>query len=115
TARGQDQLHIHIACVSPMLDLVLSKNADVIASEWSPVTVADRPYLARRIMGAEVLEANAVRLLRTEWADSPRDPGNDTFIIVGRTFASGPGVIVLVGTGWPGGETLLDSTCAVSP
>jgi hypothetical protein len=39
--------------------------------------------------------------------------GNYTLIVAGMQFNSGPGFVVLTGTG-PSGEILLDSSCAVA-
>jgi CDP-diacylglycerol pyrophosphatase len=115
TARGQDQLHIHMECVGQSLYHVLSMNAEAIGDTWTPLTIADRQFQARRILGDDFRYANPVALLSAEVADRHRDPGDYTLIVAGRNLASGPGVVVLVGTGSPGAETLLDASCAVSP
>jgi len=113
-ARGQDQFHIHLECVGSALAGALSAHAETIGNSWSALVVADRHLQVRRIMGDAFERANPIQLLARDLPNPRRDRGAYTLIVAGRTFAAGPGVVVLVGVGKPGGETLLDSRCAVA-
>jgi len=110
-ARSQDQLHIHMECVGALLQQAVRTQADVVGSVWTPFTVADRHFQARRIMGDDFRLADPIRLLASELPDARPDLGLYTVIVAGHTFTKGPGVVVLVGTGAVGGESLLDSRC----
>jgi CDP-diacylglycerol pyrophosphatase len=114
TARGQDQLHIHIECVGASLHEALAAHTGDIGSAWSPLTIAGRSFQARRIPGDDFERANPIQLLASQLTGARRDRGSHTLIVAGMNFASGPGVIFLVGTGVPGGERLLDASCAVA-
>jgi CDP-diacylglycerol pyrophosphatase len=62
----------------------------------------------------EALDAsNLFELLATLNPDARHHMGNYTLIVAGMQFNSGPGFVVLTGTG-PSGEILLDSSCAVA-
>jgi CDP-diacylglycerol pyrophosphatase len=113
-ARGQDQLHIHIECVGLSLHQALTGLADTIGTHWTSLNLLGRRFQARIILGDGFEHANPVQLMAGELRNSPPDLGPYTLIVAGWTFRSGPGVIVLVATGRPGGETLLDATCAVA-
>jgi CDP-diacylglycerol pyrophosphatase len=113
-ARSQDQLHIHMECVGPMLYHALDSFAEQIGSTWTPVWIASRRYMAKRISEPELEQNSPLRLPADDISDAPRDRGAYTLVVVGRSFTSGPGFILLAGTRVPGGEGLLDATCAVA-
>jgi CDP-diacylglycerol pyrophosphatase len=114
TARGQDQLHIHMECVGPTLYRVLEEHAEQFDDAWKPLTITGRRFLARRLSEADLEQTNPLRLPSEDLPGAASDRGLYTLIVAGRTFASGPGFVVLAATGVPGGETLLDATCAVA-
>ena len=57
--------------------------------------------------------ANPFELLATLKPDTRHHMGDYTLVAAGMQFRSGPGFVLLTGTG-PSGELLLDSTCAVA-
>ena len=66
---------------------------------------------ARRIIGDDFKLANLFRQLTSALPDARLDSGGYTLIVAGHTFATGPGVIAMVGAGALGGESLLDARC----
>jgi CDP-diacylglycerol pyrophosphatase len=113
-ARGQDQLHVHIECVGALLERVLSAHAGDLGSAWTPLSIAGRPFVARSVMGERFDGTNPIRLLADDLPGGGADLGAYTVVVAGRSFAAGPGVVVLAAKGAPGGETLLDARCAVA-
>ena len=112
-ARSQDQLHIHIECLNPEAMRSLQEAAERIGSTWSPVGIEGSSFEALRIMGEELDGANPFEILAHHLAHAGRVMGDYTLVVAGMQFNSGPGFIVLTGTG-RAGELLLDSTCAVA-
>jgi CDP-diacylglycerol pyrophosphatase len=112
-SHAQDQFHIHIECLQQDAFATLRKSSDNFLDVWSPISIAGSTYQARRIV-AEGLEAtNLFELLAALNPDARHHLGNYTLIVAGMQFKSGPGFVVLTGTG-PSGEILLDSSCAVA-
>jgi CDP-diacylglycerol pyrophosphatase len=112
-ARTQDQFHIHIECLRPDVVEALRASAERITDAWSPVDVAGSTYQGLRIMADGLDGSNLFELLATLKPDTRRHMGDYTLAVAGMQFKSGPGFIVLTGTG-PSGELLLDSTCSVA-
>jgi CDP-diacylglycerol pyrophosphatase len=112
-SRAQDQFHIHIECLQQDAFAVLRASADNLGDVWSPITIAGSTYQARRIVADGLDAANLFELLATLNPDARHHLGNYTLIVAGMQFKSGPGFVVLTGTG-PSGEILLDSSCAVA-
>jgi CDP-diacylglycerol pyrophosphatase len=120
-ARSQDQLHIHIDCVSPDVRATLAAHISDIASEWRPLPfdLKGRRYDARRVDSVDLSDVAPFRLL----ADG--DPGaagamaDETLVAIGATFEAGPGFVLLADRADPKagvfahGEDLLDHSCAV--
>ena len=111
-SRAQDQFNIHIECLQQDAFNALRQAADNLGDVWSPIVVAGSTYQGRRIMADGLDASNLFELLATSNADARHRMGNYTLIVAGMQFKSGPGFVVLAGTG-PSGEILLDSTCAV--
>jgi CDP-diacylglycerol pyrophosphatase len=112
-SRAQDQFHIHIECLQQDVVQALRVSADKFADVWSPITIAGSAYQARRVMADGLDASNLFELLASLSPDARHHMGNYTLIVAGMQFKSGPGFVVLSGTG-PSGEILLDSTCAVA-
>jgi CDP-diacylglycerol pyrophosphatase len=129
-ARGQDQLHIHIECLQPRLYQALHDQAATIGDRWAPLHAAEFPYLALRITGQDLGEANPFKLLAAGLPAAHADLAAYTIVVAGMTFDDGAGFIVLAGRTptraallagppanglVPPAETVLDSSCAVDP
>jgi len=126
-ARGQDRLHIHIECLRPRLQQYLQSAAASIGEHWAPLPSPDFPYLALRVRGETLRDANPIALLAAGEPAARQDMGAYTIVVAAMSFDDGPGFIVLAGRTAEGpaallppapglvppGETLLDSTCAV--
>jgi CDP-diacylglycerol pyrophosphatase len=112
-ARTQNQFHIHIECLRQDVVDSLKATADKVTDHWSPVTVAGFPFQAVRlsIQGLEV--SNPFELVASLSPDARHHVANYTVVIAGVQYQSGPGFIVLTGTG-PSGDLLLDSGCIVA-
>jgi CDP-diacylglycerol pyrophosphatase len=108
--RAYDQFHIHISCLRQDAADALRAASSSITDAWAPVSVGTTTFQAMRI-AADSLEGSnlyeSLALLKPGVAQRLRDY---TLVAVGAQFASGPGFIILTGTG-PTGEILLDSTC----
>jgi CDP-diacylglycerol pyrophosphatase len=120
--RSQDQLHIHIDCVSPDVKAALAAHADEIGEVWAPLgfNLAGRTYRARRLNGEEFGTRDPFKLLATGDPEAGADMGRQTLAVVGTTLADGrPGFVLLAATGGtpenPDGasESLLDHSCGV--
>jgi len=112
-SRAQDQFHIHIECLQQDVFRTLRVSADNFLDAWSPITIAGSTYQTRRILGEGLDASNLFELLATLSPDARHHMGNYTLIVAGMQFKSGPGFVVLTGTG-PSGEILLDSSCAIA-
>jgi CDP-diacylglycerol pyrophosphatase len=123
--RGQDQLHIHIACLQPRVQAQLQSLAPSLGAAWSAVRVNDAPYLALTVMGESLSGVNPFALL----AHRVRAPsmGAYSLLVAGVQLPNGPGFMLLAGRSgttargvilpppaWPPtGEMLLDGSCAI--
>jgi CDP-diacylglycerol pyrophosphatase len=112
-SRAQDQFHVNIECLQQDVFKALRASADNIVDAWSPIAIMGSTYQARRILGDGLDASNLFELLATLSPDARHHMGNYTLVVAGMQFKSGPGFVVLAGTG-PSGEILLDSTCAVA-
>jgi CDP-diacylglycerol pyrophosphatase len=112
-SRTQDQFHIHIECLQQDAFDALRVSAGNFVDVWSPIIIAGSTYQARRIMADGLDASNLFELLATLNSDARQHMGKYTLIVAGMQFKSGPGFVVLTGTG-PSGEILLDSSCAVA-
>jgi len=108
--RAYDQFHIHIACLRQDASDALRAASPGITDTWAPVNVGTTSFQAMRIASESLDGSNlyeSLAALKPGVAQRLRDY---TLIAVGAQFVSGPGFIILTGTG-PTGEILLDSTC----
>lgn len=109
-ARQYDQFHIHIACLRQDVAESLRAAAPHIEDVWSPVSVGGATFQAMRIASDSLDGSNLYESLADMKPGTSQRLRDYTLIVVGAQFASGPGFIILTGTG-PSGEILLDSTC----
>jgi CDP-diacylglycerol pyrophosphatase len=109
-ARAYNQFHIHIECLRQDVADALRAAAPTIADVWSPVSVGGATFQAMRIASDTLDGANLYESLAAMKPGTAQRLRDYTIVAVGAQFASGPGFIILAGTG-PTGEILLDSTC----
>ena len=98
-SRSQNQLHIHVDCVSPEVrDALRAYGADV-GSVWAPfpVPLTGHRYDAIRLAGDE-LAVNPFALLADGIAGARADMAARTLVVVGaRNIDGSPGFLVLAG------------------
>ena len=112
-SRGQDQFHIHMECLRQDVFDSLHAGAEIASDAWSPMMVAGSTYQAMRIQGDGLDGVSPFELLAALKPDVRHHMGDYTLLVAGMQFKSGPGFILLTGTG-PTGELLLDSSCSVA-
>jgi CDP-diacylglycerol pyrophosphatase len=111
--RTQDQFHVHIECLRQDVAASLRESAERIGSVWAPVMVAGSTYQAQRVMGDGLDGSNLFEMLANLKPDVRHHMGDYTLVAAGMQFSSGPGFVILTGTG-PTGELLLDASCVVA-
>jgi len=110
-ARSQDQLHIHIECLQPLLRGVLRRSASTLdAASWGRVDVPGWRLVALRGDGEALAGANPFQLLAQRLPGAAQAMGDYSLLVAGVDLPAGPGFVILAGTG-PGTELLLDSRC----
>lgn len=120
--RSQDQLHIHIDCVSSDVKAALAAHADEIGEVWAPLdfNLVGKIYRARRLDGEVLGARDPFKLLAEGDPEAAADMGRQTLAVVAVRSADGrPGFVLLAATGGtpenPDGasEALLDHACGV--
>lgn len=111
--RTQDQFHIHISCLRQDVIESLRAAADGVTDVWSPLSVTGSTYNALRIGDQDLNGSNLFELLAKLNPNARHHLADYTLIVAGMQLHTGPGFVVLTGTG-PTGEILLDSTCTVA-
>jgi CDP-diacylglycerol pyrophosphatase len=112
--RSQDQLHIHIECLSPETYAGLQKAVDSLSDkDWTAVKIGRSEFRAIRVMGENLGANNPFVLLAEKLPESQADMGSYTLLVAGMQFKSGPGFAIVTGRDTPGAESLLDPDCAV--
>ncbi|MGA2778928.1 MAG: CDP-diacylglycerol diphosphatase [Steroidobacteraceae bacterium] len=112
-ARSQDQLHIHVECLQPLIHDSLQASAPRLTDDWNPIEVPGWRLFARRVVGENLGSADPVKLLAAGLAGAKDAMGDYSLLVAGITLPAGPGFVLLAGTG-PGTERLLDSTCTLA-
>jgi CDP-diacylglycerol pyrophosphatase len=122
-ARSQDQLHIHVDCVSPEVRDLLRGHLDELSDKWSSLgfLLLGKRYQAIRLSESEFAERNVFTLVASSSPEAAADMGAETVVVSGATFPDGSrGFIVLEDRAdrVPGdrahGEDLLDHTCKIA-
>jgi CDP-diacylglycerol pyrophosphatase len=109
-ARAYDQFHVHIQCLRQEAADALKALSGRVTPSWSQVVVAGAPFQAMQIPADSLDGANLFESLAALNPDVSRHMGDYTLVAAGAQFSSGPGFIVLTGTG-PSGEFLMDPQC----
>ena len=113
-SRSQDQLHIHISCVRSGVARALRARAPGLGADWTALEIDGFRYQALRIMGERPGAANPFALLADQLPGAAGSMEQFTLLLSGMDFAEGPGFVLLAGSGAPGAELMLDSTCALA-
>lgn len=120
-ARTQNQLHIHMDCLSPDAHEALTKVADAVTPEWAPlpVEIAGHHFMAERVMGETLGGYRPFIELAKTLKEPETEMAQHNLDVVGANFKDGPGFIVLSDTSFltptamAGGEDIQDHTCAI--
>lgn len=122
TARTQNQLHIHIDCLSEEAREGLRAAAATVTEQWGPLgpKIEGHDFTARKVKGEMLGAFNPFR----EVAATLKDPAGEMYrqnvVVVGAEFADGPGFIVLTDTapavplGYGSGEDVQDHDCKIA-
>jgi len=117
-ARSQNQLHIHVDCLSADARAALKTDADKIGTDWAPLpdTIAGHKFTAVRVKGETLGDFNPFLALARTLQDPAKEMGDHNLVVVGANFADGPGFIVLTDIAAPGmgGEDVQDHSCAIT-
>jgi CDP-diacylglycerol pyrophosphatase len=108
--RAYDQFHIHIECLRQDVADTLRAASPSITDAWAPLNVGATTFEAMRIASDSLDGSNLYESLAAMMPGVAQHLRDYTLIAAGAQFVSGPGFIILAGTG-PTGEILLDSTC----
>ena len=116
--RSQNQLHIHIDCIRPDVRATLRRDAGAIGPQWAklPADLRDHPYVARRLDGTDLDQANPFRVL----ADMPGVGAGGIGAWTLAVAAVDGGFVLLADRGNPAtgdraeAEELLDHDCALA-
>jgi CDP-diacylglycerol pyrophosphatase len=108
--RAYDKFHIHIECLRQDAADELRASSARITDIWAPLILGGTTFQAMRIASDSLDGSNLYESLATLKPGVSQHLRDYTLVAVGAQFVSGPGFIILTGTG-PTGEILLDSTC----
>ena len=122
-SRSQDQLHIHVDCIRPDVQVALQAHEGSIGDAWAQLDVplSGRRYQAMWVPG-ETLDTNdPFRLLAQGIPGASQDMADWTLVAVGSNRANGaPGFILLADhvnradNDTAHGEDLMDHSCAIA-
>jgi CDP-diacylglycerol pyrophosphatase len=116
--RSQNQLHIHIDCVSPQLQKALQTHAREISEQWSakPMELAERSYYVMKITGSDV-GTDPFHRLAQRLTHPETQMGGQSLSLVGAQLADGkPGFYLLdspAGIRGATSEDVLDRSCSL--
>lgn len=120
--RSQNQLHIHIDCLSPEVKRSLARQSGRIGRTWSRLDshLAGHSYYAIRVEAPDLAGLDAFRLVADGIPSAGAHMGDETIVVAGAMLDDGrPGFYILedradLADGDPGsGEELLDHQCLV--
>lgn len=76
--RSQDQLHIHMACLSSDVYKILRSESDSIGLSWAPLNskLKDHTYIARRLDSSDLITNDPIKLLNEYIITKGDKPGD---------------------------------------
>jgi len=120
-ARSQDQLHIHVDCVSPGVRKELHLRGAEIGSRWGAFPLVSHSYMAMWVPGETLGANNPFKLLADGVPGAAKDMANRTLVVVGATRADGTVGFVLLENkvnrliaDMASGEELQDHACHIA-
>ena len=120
-ARSQNQLHIHVDCMTSEVIGALHDHASEVTQTWAPfpVKLAGHTYMARRLDEAALATTNPFRLLADGVPGAAAGMAKQTLVLAG--LGAGQGLILLadhvtlLNADFAHGEELQDHSCAAVP
>jgi CDP-diacylglycerol pyrophosphatase len=122
--RSQDQLHIHVDCVSADVRRTLTRNQARLGRGWTALSFGSvqKQYLVRKVVGKNLDGINPVKLLADEVPEAGANMAEQTLVVVGAVFQDGRHGFYLLNhqadaknyDGGSGAE-LLDHSCGIGP
>jgi CDP-diacylglycerol pyrophosphatase len=113
--RSQNQLHIHVDCVSVGVRDALRAHGAEIGTDWKPLAVplAGHAYRALRVQTLAQPGATPFQLL-AKLPEARTDMAPESLVVVGAVFGAGESGFYLLETRAGPGEELQDHGCAVA-
>lgn len=121
STRSQDQLHIHVACIAPVVADFLRRHQVEIYGAWSPLRakLARHRFLAMKLETENLTKVDPFKLLMRGIPSNRLSVGRQTLAVIGATFRDGKsGFYVLTNntraspSDTASAEALLDNKCA---
>jgi CDP-diacylglycerol pyrophosphatase len=121
STRSQDQLHIHVACIAPVVADFLRRRQSEIRGAWSPLRakLAGHRFLALKVETESLAKVDPFKLLMRGIPSNRLSLERQILAVVGATFRNGsPGFYVLTNdpraspSDTASAEALLDDKCA---
>jgi len=112
--RSQDQFHIHVDCLDPVVQRALLAGRDRIGERWRrfPMRLAGQSYWVRSIAGGDLEGVNVAALISRGLPRVRRLMEGVSVAVVGTTLADGrDGFLLLANDSNGMAETLLDHSC----
>ncbi|HZB92433.1 MAG TPA: CDP-diacylglycerol diphosphatase [Stellaceae bacterium] len=118
--RTQNQLHVHVDCVSAGIREALARHRAELGDDWKPFPeiLAGHAYLARRLRSPALAGVNPFLLLAAGVPGARQDMGAYTLFLAGESFGGKPGFVLLADRADPAhgdfasSESLQDHACA---
>ena len=120
--RTQNQLHVHIDCVRPVVRQIIEAHSADIGARWSQLDVGvhGHRYRVRWLRDADLAAHDPFKLLAHSDPVARADMGRETLVLIGASRPNGaPGFVLLADRtsddhkNTAAGEELLDHQCAV--
>ena len=118
--RSQDQLHLHIDCLSKNVADALARYRGPLDENWRQMTVplSGRAYYARQLDSADLVGARPLNLLADGFPEARAHMGEFSLAAVGAVFGGKPGFVLLAdrasAEGGGHAEDLQDHDCAIA-
>jgi len=119
-ARSQDQLHLHVDCVDPVVMKALAADLATFDDHWRPMAepLNGRVYWVRRVDSTDLSDVAPFELLADGLPGARQRMGLMTLVAVGASFSGKPGFVLLADhaelEAGGHGEDLQDHTCATA-
>ena len=90
-SRSQDQLHIHVSCIAPVIADFLRRHQAEIHGAWSPLRakLAGHKFSAMKVETESLAQVDPFKLLMRGLPSSKLSIGRQTLAVIGATFRNG--------------------------